>query len=76
MSAAFQYFNQEIPKVYDPQMGYRNLPARGGYDYADLLGVTETTSPLDPKQAPDLITPAGMALVRNLLSRFSQHGGI
>jgi|GEM_PF-3346566 hypothetical protein len=76
MSAAFQYFNQEIPKVYDPQMGYRNLPARGGYDYADLLGVTETASPLDPKQAPDLITPAGMALVRNLLSRFSQHGGI
>ena len=76
MSAAFQYFNQEIPRVYDPQMGYRNLPARGGYDYADLLGVTETTSPLDPKQAPDLVTPAGMALVRNLLSRFSQHGGI
>ena len=76
MSAAFQYFNQEIPRVYDPQMGYRNLPARGGYDYADLLGVTETTSPLDPKRAPDLVTPAGMALVRNLLSRFSQHGGI
>jgi len=76
MSKAFEYFNNQIPKVYDPQMGYRNLPARGGYDYNELLGVSSTESPLDPKRVPDLATPAGLALARNLLARFSQNGGL
>lgn len=76
MSKAFEFFNNQIPKVYDPQMGYRNLPARGGYDYNELLGVSSTESPLDPKRVPDLATPAGLALARNLLARFSQNGGL
>lgn len=76
MADAFEYFGREIPLVYDPQMGFRNMPPRGGYSYENLLGLTDTSSPLDPKQVPGLATPAGLALVRNILSRFSQHGGV
>jgi len=76
MANAMGYFNREIPRVYDPQYGFRNLPARGGEDYGDLFGITDTTSPLDRQQVPDLATPAGQMLLRNILARFNPYGGV
>lgn len=76
MADAMSYFNREIPRVYDPQYGFRNLPARGGEDYGDLFGITDTTSPLDRQQSPDLATPAGQMLLRNILARFNPYGGV